>query len=173
MSALAEEAARLPLRFGGCALCGLAAGHPKQTKIVAENAHAVALLSRYALRRGHLLVVLREHAERFDEISWAAYRGMHELAFRCAQVLERTLEPTRVFVAAFGSPVPLPMTFPHHHLHVVPVHSRDERDRPSSVFTWKWGVFRDTPGRERALVDLLRRSLRDQRGTKRPKVLGS
>jgi len=169
MSALAKEAARLPIRFGGCALCGLAAGYPKGAQLVAENAHAIALLSRYALRRGHLLVVLREHAERFAEISWPAYRGMHELAFRCAQALERTLEPTRVFVAAFGSPVPLPMTFPHHHLHVVPLYSRDDRDRPSSVFTWQWGVHRDTPRQERALRDVLRASLRSGK----PSVLGS
>jgi len=168
MAALAAEASRLPARFGGCALCGLAAGYPKDVQIVAENAHAVATLSRYALRRGHLLIVLREHAERFSEITRAAYLGMQDLAFRGAQALERTLEPTRVFVAAFGSPVPLPMTFPHHHLHVVPVYGRDDSDRPSSVFTWQWGVHRDTNAGTRALGELLREELNARAPRPRP-----
>ncbi len=126
---------------------------------MAENEHAVATLSRYALRRGHLLIVLRDHAERFSEITREAYLGMQDLAFRSAQALERTLDPSRVFVAAFGSPVPLPMTFPHHHLHVVPVYTRDDSDRPSSVFTWQWGVHRDTKQGTRALGGLLREEI--------------
>jgi hypothetical protein len=54
-----------------------------------------------------------------------------------------------VFVAALGSAVQRPMSFPHVHLHVVPL---ADDDRPADVFTWENGVYVfDDAAEERAM----------------------
>ena len=156
LRAIAREARALPERFSGCALCGLVHGHPRDTMPLAESRHAVALLSRYALRQGHVLVVLRRHIERWSDLAWPAYRDMQKLAWEASRALESTLQPVRVFVAALGSRTPLPMTFPHHHLHVVPIFEGDASDRPAKVFTWSSGVTRATGASARVLRDSLK-----------------
>jgi hypothetical protein len=63
-----------------------------------------------------------------------------------------------VFVAALGSAARLPQSFPHHHVHVLPLFDGGEMDRPSEVLTWKHGVFLYTPAEARDLADTLRRA---------------
>jgi diadenosine tetraphosphate (Ap4A) HIT family hydrolase len=159
LRAIGREAEDLPPRHRGCALCGLVDGHPEGTEVIARGRHAVAVLARYALRRGHVLVVLRRHVERWSDLRWPEWQGLHRVAFRAVRALERALRPRRVFVAAFGSAVARATTFPHHHLHLVPVYRDDERDKPGSVFTWARGVLRPSASEARALAGLIRRAM--------------
>jgi len=53
--------------------------------------------------------------------------------------------------------VPLPMSFPHHHVHVLPLFDGGEGDRPSEVLTWRHGVWLYPPEEARELADTLRR----------------
>ena len=63
MALLAREADELPARFEGCAMCGMVEGHPGDLETIAERPCAVAVLDRLGTRPGHLLVILRRHAE--------------------------------------------------------------------------------------------------------------
>jgi histidine triad (HIT) family protein len=156
MALLQREAEALPSRFGGCAMCGMAAGHPSDLQVLAERPTAVAVLDRLGTRPGHVLVILRRHAETISEMPWAEYAEVQRLAWEAARVLERALSPKRVFVAALGSAAQLPMSFPHHHVHVLPLFDGGEGDRPSEVLTWRHGVFLYGPEEARDLAARLR-----------------
>ncbi|APR84987.1 Hypothetical protein A7982_10336 [Minicystis rosea] len=158
MGLLAEERERLPARFAGCAMCGMAGGHPASIEVLAERGHAVAVLDRYASRPGHVLVVLRRHAEAVAELAWEEYADVQRLAWEASRALTRVLDPKRVFVAALGAATPLLMSFPHHHVHVIPLFEGTAADRPAAVLTWEHGVYVYEPGEERALGEALRRA---------------
>ncbi len=134
----------------GCVACALAGGEP-----LASSTHAVVVLSRFPVRWGHLLVVLREHVERLDEVSPEAWLDASALAHAAGRAVERSLDPARCYVASLGTSEPdLPMTFPHLHLHVIPVEERGAR--PAEVLTWKHGVYEGTDAEWAALRDQLR-----------------
>jgi diadenosine tetraphosphate (Ap4A) HIT family hydrolase len=156
MALLAREAEALPARFQGCAMCGMVAGYPPDLEILAERPGAVAVLDRLWTRRGHALVILRRHAESIAEMPWSEYAEVQRLAWETARAMERALRPRRIYVAALGSPARLLMTFPHHHVHVVPLHDGGEGDRPSEVLTWRNGVGLYSPEEAQALAATLR-----------------
>ncbi len=139
LRAVRREAKNLPARFGGCVMCALVEGAPK-THVLARTRRSVAVLARFGVRRGHILVVLRRHSERWEDVRWPDWQDAQRVAWEAARAVESALGATRVYVASLGSVVQRPMTFPHHHLHVVPTYRSDRRDRPSRVFTWEDGV---------------------------------
>lgn len=119
----------------------------------------VVLLNKLPLRWGHLLVVLNRHATRFSDLSDEEHASMSALVHESATLLERRLEPRRVFVGSFGSPNEgLAMSSPHLHWHIVPLAPEDTR--PSEVFTWGRGVFEGTEEEWVALESTLRTGMR-------------
>jgi len=147
-----RELARLPARYGHCPMCGLVDAFPNDVKVLAETKHAIAVLSRYQLRRGHVLVVSRRHVETWSGVGWNEWRDVQHLAFDAAQAIERAFDPVRVYSATLGSTGRVsPTSFPHLHVHVVPIYEDDERGKPSNVFTWKHGLSRPTARESAAL----------------------
>jgi diadenosine tetraphosphate (Ap4A) HIT family hydrolase len=134
-------------------MCALLDGVP-DVEILASNAAAVAVLDRFASRRGHVLVVLRRHEE--SQLDWEEYVGVQRLAWEASHALGRVLGPRRVYVAALGSKEQRTTSFPHHHVHVVPLADGGEPDRPARVFTWEHGVYLYEPGEAAVLAEALR-----------------
>jgi len=137
-----EAKARIEVERAGapCLICALRDGRAGPTYALARAERAVVILTRYALREGHLLVLAREHVTTFTELDLETWEEMSRLAFRAARALERALSPLRCFVASLGAPRPdLLMSSPHHHLHVVPIYAAD--DKPSAVLCWDRGVL--------------------------------
>lgn len=134
-----ETLARIEaLASEGCVPCALA-----RAEALAASTHAVAVLSRFPTRWGHVLVILREHVERLDEVPPEVWLDASALAHAAGRAVERALEPARCYVASLGTSEPdLPMTFPHLHFHVIPVAERAAR--PADVLTWKHGVYEGT-----------------------------
>lgn len=136
---LARHRARVGLADDACWMCALASGqtHPGPIR---ETEHALVVLDRFAARPGHLLIVLREHHENVTQLGVELYLHLQRLAFDATRVLESELGPTRVYIAALGAPNAVTMSFPHVHLHVIPLFERDESTRPARVFSWTDGV---------------------------------
>ena len=148
----------MPERFGGCPLCGLVGGHPDDVRVLAERPAALAILSRYQLRVGHVLVVARRHVETWTELAWDDGLDMQRLAWEAARAIERAFRPVRVYAATLGATnKESPTTFPHLHVHVVPIYDGDDRDKPANVFTWAHGL--EIPSSDEA--DARARALRD------------
>ena len=124
---------------GDCVMCALARGHARPAPLV-ETDRAVVVLDRFARRRGHLLVIAREHVEGTREVGWVLYQELARLTFEARRALDRALEPIQIYSATLGAVVPLPMSFGHLHTHVIPVYESDERARPARVLTWEEGV---------------------------------
>jgi diadenosine tetraphosphate (Ap4A) HIT family hydrolase len=152
LARIASEPAR------GCTMCTLA--RADDAVALASNAHAVAILDRYAARPGHALVILRRHEEHLVALDREEAAALNELGWAVARAIDRALAPRRIYVAALGSAAPLATSFPHVHLHVVPLADGGEADRPAEVFTWAHGVYVfDDDAEERALRERLARHL--------------
>ena len=123
----------------GCLMCAFR--EPRfASRIFAATPLTFSIVPRYALRPGHVLVVLRDHVTRFADASPAAWVEACVEAQRIAAVLERRRPQTRCYVASLGTNEPnVPMSSPHVHLHIVPI--TDPETRPSDVFTWRGGVY--------------------------------
>ena len=126
-------------RSGSCALCDLCQEGSTPRYVLEEGRHAIALLPRYARRWGHVMIVLREHRTAYRGLPEAHWQEAMRLALRAAQAIESALSPQRCYVASLGAAVPHPLTYPHLHIHVIPVY--EASDTPSTVLTASAGVL--------------------------------
>lgn len=126
---------------GSCVMCELASGSRDAALTIHRDELATVLLDRFAAAPGHLLIVLAAHVEHVARVPLEAYLHTQHLAWRACRALEITFSPRRTFVASFGSSSPLPTSFPHFHLHVVPIAEDGENARPAKVFSWAEGVW--------------------------------
>jgi histidine triad (HIT) family protein len=122
-----------------CIMCLLAMGKAKPDPVW-ETESAVVLLDRFGARRGHLLVISKSHVEDLTDLVVDDYLAFQRLAHQASRALLLTLEPQRIFVASLGAPRAVPTSFPHFHLHVIPLFETDERCRPARVFSWTDGI---------------------------------
>lgn len=144
--------------IAGCTPCALL-----DVPVIAESEHAIAILNRYACRPGHVLVILRRHVEAVAALSWTEWADLQQLAWRTSRALDRLLAPRRIYVAALGSAATLATSFPHVHLHVIPLVDGGVADRPAAVLTWEHGMFVfESPGEETSLRDRLRAAIPDR-----------
>ena len=159
MKWLAKDAAlAVASHRGDCLLCALA----REAEPLAVSERAIAVLDRYACRPGHVLVVLRRHAENIAALEWPEYAELQLLAWRVARGLDRVFAPRRIYIAALGSAEPLAVSFPHVHLHVVPLTDGGEADRPANVFTWAHGMYVfESDAEEASMRDRLRIAIAD------------
>ena len=141
----------------GCAMCALAARRDTAPP-VRETEHGVVVLDRFGSEQGHLLVIARRHVDRGTELPWRVYAELQRLAYDASHALERALRPKRVYVAALGASTPLPMSFPHYHLHVIPIYEDGESARPARVLSWSSGVVVYEDAEAAALVTELARA---------------
>lgn len=141
LARVAAEAAGIEARFGGCAMCAAVAGPPRERAHLAENGAAIAMLDRHAARPGHVVVVLRRHVESLASLPWDEYAAVQRLAWEASVALERLLAPKRIYVVSLGAARRIATSFPHHHVHVIPLTDGGEADRPAQVMTWANGVF--------------------------------
>lgn len=154
--ALVEAESRaIEERFDGCAMCAAVAKGAARV-VLAENQAAVAMLDRFAARPGHVVVVLRRHVEAIAELPFAEYAAVQQLAWAASRALTHVLSPRRVFVASLGASARIATSFPHHHVHVIPLTGVPEADRPAEVLTWARGVFVFDPGEAERLAAELR-----------------
>lgn len=131
---------------GSCVMCALASGAADPSLRIREDEHAVVMLDRYASTRGNLLVLARRHVERMTELPLSVHLDLQRLVFEANLVLEAVFRPRRIYTATLGSPsamamAPPAMSFPHLHVHVVPIHEDGESARPAAIFSWTAGIW--------------------------------
>ena len=141
--------AALPPQFDGCVMCALASG---EENVVCRTSKATVVLDRFASTRGHLLVVLNQHHEHLMRLEWSLYEAVQRLAWEASRAIDRVLAPCRVYVASLGSPSQIAKSYPHLHLHVVPIFEDGESARPARIFSWTQGVLIYEPHEARALA---------------------
>lgn len=181
LSRVALEAPVIERRFGGCPMCAAVAvvsapedrptdhdpalnqgdlAHPSAAVIrasaLARSDVAIAMMDRFAARPGHAVVVLRRHVESIADIPWDEYAAVQRLAWEASRALTAALSPVRVYVAALGATRRIATSFPHHHVHVIPLSDGGESDRPAQVLTWSNGVHVYEPGERAAWAERIR-----------------
>lgn len=159
---LSRDEALAALRASGddrCAMCLLADPAHLPDDVLFASEHATVRLDRFGATHGHLLAVLRGHETRLESLSWERVQALHHAAWRSSQALRNTLDPARIWTAAMGAPEALPMSFPHCHVHVIPVYEGGEAARPARVLSWTSGVVVYDDDEARVLVRTLRDAL--------------
>lgn len=139
-----------------CVMCALADEARSPDDLVATDAHTLVRLDRLGASHGHLMVILRAHETAVERLPWGPYEALQRAAWRASRALAAVVTPRRVWVASLGSPDPLPMSCPHLHVHVVPIHGVGEETRPARVLSWTEGVTMYDDDEARALVGALR-----------------
>jgi diadenosine tetraphosphate (Ap4A) HIT family hydrolase len=137
-------------------MCGLSNGFPEDAQRIAENEHAICVLDTFPCRPGHVFVVLRRHVEAIAELSWDEYSGVQTLAWQASRAIDKVLRPRRIVLAALGAADARVNSFPHHHVHVIPLPTGGEEDKPARVFSWEYGVYLYDEGEARELVERIR-----------------
>src|SRR3954471_11903180 len=128
----------------GCVMCALVTlvdQDRARAELLAQNEHGVVLVDRFGSTRGHVLVISRQHFLDTAELPWPVYSELQRLNYQACCAVRRAFQPARVFSAILGTSAELPMSFPHFHIHALPVYDRDERARPAHVFSWSSGVL--------------------------------
>lgn len=139
LSKLSAQRRQWGLAEDECTMCALVEGRGTPAPLF-ENDEAIVVLDRFGAREGHLLLIVREHLEHVTDLGRERHRRVFDLCYDACEALQRALSPTRVFVAALGAPKAVPMSFPHFHVHLIPLFEEDERTRPARVFSWTDGV---------------------------------
>ena len=154
LRALERVRRELDVTDTGCVMC--AVFRQAQDSLIFETEAGRVLLDRFGNRFGHLLIISRQHVERGTQLGWQQYRDLQRLAFDASCALEAVLNPARVYVAALGSSEPISTSYPHYHIHVVPIAEHDEDARPARVFSWSTGIIQYDEEEARQLVARLR-----------------
>lgn len=145
----------------GCMMCALVRRSASSAELLRESEHGVALLDRFGSREGHVIVISRRHVEDTAQLPWETYSDLQRLAYEASGALRRAFNPARIFIAILGASTELPMSFPHFHIHVLPVYETDERARPAAVFSWSAGVLVYEDSEAEELAERLRRAWLD------------
>ena len=133
--------------MSGCVFCDIAAGRIA-TDLVHEDERVVVFPDRGAIRRGHVQIVPRGHAETFERLAPDLAAHVLILGQRIARVQKRLYGVERVAFLFSGGDVP------HAHAHVVPMH--EKTDITSARYIEEAGLtFRPLPAappEERAAI---------------------
>lgn len=115
-----------------CIFCKIVAGEIPSEKVL-ENEHAFAFLDIRPLARGHVMVVPKEHAERFADMTLASAHGVADLVQQVVRRQAKALGAQGTTIAvndgrAAGQEVM------HVHVHLVPRSETDGRGPIHGLF---------------------------------------
>ena len=138
-------------RAPACLMCAIVERRVGDVHAVFEDDDMLVMLPRYVRRWGQVMVTLKRHVCRFDEVDAARWTRASQLAHQAARMVERVMRPRRCYLASTGSSAgELLQSSQHHPLHVIPRHEPD--DKPSEIFSWEAGVLVAEPDEWRALL---------------------
>lgn len=107
-----------------CVFCKVLAGELPSTRVYEDDA-VVALMDIFPLRRGHVLVIPREHHRQVHALPAPVRARLLEVGARLASALyASTLAPAAVHYMINDGPE-AHQTVPHVHLHVLPRYRGD------------------------------------------------
>jgi diadenosine tetraphosphate (Ap4A) HIT family hydrolase len=114
-------------------------------------------------------VVVRGHVERITDLPLATHLEVQRIVWEANMTLEKVFTPRRIYTATLGSPSsasldPPAMSFPHLHVHVIPIHEDGESARPAAVFSWTAGVWLYDEGEAEELARMLHAAWIPSRG---------
>src|SRR5262245_60760154 len=115
------------LKTPECPFCDIPA-----ERILAANAHAVALLDAYPASLGHTLVTVRRHVADFFDLSPAEVAEMHELLCEMQRRLQAAHSPNGYNVGV-NVGVTAGQTVMHVHIHLIPRYAGDVADPVGGV----------------------------------------
>jgi histidine triad (HIT) family protein len=110
-----------------CAVCKVVAGEIGDNAVVAENGHALAIVSRrvWATGPGHVLVVPKSHFENLYDLDDAAGLDIHRLTRRIAIAFKEAFRCDGTSTRQHNEPAGNQHDMWHLHVHVFPRYEGD------------------------------------------------
>jgi histidine triad (HIT) family protein len=97
----------------------IAAGEIPAYKI-AENAHFLAFLDVFPLKRGHTLVIPKQETDYIFDLDHELYLDLMDFSKTVAHALKKAIECKRISVHVIGLEVP------HAHVHLIPINTMND-----------------------------------------------
>jgi histidine triad (HIT) family protein len=108
-----------------CVFCKIVAGELPSIRIH-EDEKVIVFMDIYPLRRGHLLIIPKQHQQHLQNLPEAARSHLINTAARAASALyDCTLQPAAVHYMVNDGPA-AQQSVPHVHMHVLPRYRGDK-----------------------------------------------
>lgn len=92
----------------------------ENSHIIYEDDLAYAIPDKHPIRRGHILLIPKQHIGDFYELAEETYNHLFQVAQKLSKILKEKYKPIRVGLGIFGFDIN------HVHIHLVPMHDRDD-----------------------------------------------
>lgn len=100
--------------MSNCIFC-----NKENLNIVMENETAVAVFDIFPQSEGHMLIILKRHAETYFDATFEELSAMNELLFEAKKLLDERYQPDGYNVVSNIGKVSGQMV-PHLHIHLIP-----------------------------------------------------
>lgn len=104
-----------------CVFCEIIQGRAPAHRLW-ENENILAILTTGPINSGHSLLIPKAHIEYFFDLGEPAYLEAFQAAKRLAEPLRKATGARKIGLVLEG------FTVPHAHLHLIPLHERDQID---------------------------------------------
>jgi diadenosine tetraphosphate (Ap4A) HIT family hydrolase len=102
-----------------CPFCRLSA-----ERVIAANAHALAVADAFPVTAGHSLVIVQRHVASFFDLTLSEVQAVFELLFETRRLLDQRHQPSGFNVGVnIGSAAG--QTVMHAHIHLIPRYNGD------------------------------------------------
>ncbi len=146
-----------------CIFCSIRDGR-EPASVVYEDERLLAFMDIRPIRRGHLLVIPKQHIDHFDDLPEPLATAVFVQGHRLARVLRTLVRPDRVGMVVHGFGVP------HAHLVIIPLeHTWDITAAPFAEIEGGRVVFRReaVPLADRRDLDAMASRVREALATTR------
>ena len=127
-----------------CLMCAINERRVGAVYSIYEDDELLVMLPRYVRRWGHVLVTPKPHHTAFSTVDPVLWARTNQLAHQAARMLERVMQPRRVYIASTGSSAgEITQSSMHLHIHVIPLYEPD--DKPADIFSWTGGIYIGEP----------------------------
>ncbi|HUP64401.1 MAG TPA: HIT domain-containing protein [Thermoanaerobaculia bacterium] len=137
-----------------CSICALT-----EREIIAANDSAIAFFARDSIRKGHLVVAVREHRPTFSDVTDDEARGVIAMARRLAAAAAPILDLEKFYLAAVGD------VDRHFHIHLLPKKASEPKLGPF-IFSAEGWAGAAACGRDAGAESEIRHAL-DPKGKRR------
>jgi histidine triad (HIT) family protein len=105
---------------------------------VAENAHFMAFLDAFPLKRGHTLVIPKKDVDQLFDLDDETYLDLMDFTKSIAAAIKKTIPCKRVSMQVIGLEVP------HAHIHLIPISTMNDCDFKNEKLKFTKEEFTET-----------------------------
>jgi len=105
---------------------------------IAEDAHYLAFLDVFPLRKGHSLVIPKKEVDYIFDLDRETYLGLMDFSRRVGDAIQKAVPCKRLSMQVIGLEVP------HAHVHLIPINTMNDCDFKQQKLKFSKEEFEET-----------------------------